>query len=526
MTQSRRSFMKKAGLGFLYLTTACTKADIYVGEFDFDDEDISSNPSNPSDPSDPSNPANPVNPANPSYRYSLRYKSWEEIYTQEVYNHYDAQFKNADDYTHKIYIDPTYQGGSSDGTIEQPFTSLLDVPNQSDTAYLIKRGTEHDISGEGYWKGLSRGDLMLGAYGEGEKPKLLGDRTLEMVGDRNLVRDIQFARIRMGKYGDPYSDDSIIFNCISDGSAQIVIWGRNNKIIGCEIKNKRVNGLFIQQGDLTRDSNTEVAYCYIHHVNQLWHGNGTPGGRIGQTPAGGDPIHIASRFRGHFWIHHNILDRSDTGNKFCFIVNTVEPAPVSGVFEYNHCLGPMSDPDSGNILYIDGHKDTPFDSIIVRNNIMVGTYDPYSDKWTSRGIFVQYAKVEVYGNLIKDVTIGITRHHNAGGDSYFYNNTLIDVRESPDISAVLAGVHNNIFSQSSIRISGDHVRGNNIFLNDPSTLPENVFVDPASEDYRLKENSPAINAGTWENYMDNNWNSDSLGNHVPQNNQINIGCFQ
>ena len=516
MTHSRRSFMKKAGLGFLYLTTACTKADIYVGEFDFDDEDLSSNPSDPSSPSDPSNPSAPSSPSAPSNNFSIYNKSWEEIYNQEVYSHYNAQFNNADDYTNKVYIDPTYQGGDSNGSLEKPFLSLLDVPEASDTAYLIKRGTSHDISGERYFS-FNSSDIMIGPYGDGSMPILTGNRQIEIRQPRCIVRDIHMSTIRVGTYNG-VADDCVLFNLILDGTSENVVLGRNCKIIGCEIKDNTVNGLFVQQRDMSKDSNMEIGYCHIHSINQLWFG--PP--RQPQTPAGGDPIHFGSSFRGHFWVHHNILDRSDTGNKFCFIINVKNEynVDVTGLFEYNICYGPMSDPSGGNILYFSGGG-RPFD-VIIRNNALIGSYDDVSETWTENAIYIKKSKVEIYGNFISDVNIAFTRSNNLGGDSYFYNNTVVDIKGDNILTAVLATLQNNILPSNKYYVGGGTQVRNNIYLDE---YPDDIFIE-SGYDYRLREGSPGLNSGEWKDFMDREWKNDLLGNNVPHDNTINIGCFQ
>ena len=46
------------------------------------------------------------------------------------------------------------------------------------------------VSGRfGYWR-ISVEDIMIGAYGEGDRPVLSGNRTITLMEDRNVVRDI------------------------------------------------------------------------------------------------------------------------------------------------------------------------------------------------------------------------------------------------------------------------------------------------------------------------------------------------
>ena len=148
------------------------------------------------------------------------------------------------------------------------------------------------VSGRfGHWR-ISVEDIKIGAYGEGDRPVLSGNRTITLMEDRNVVRDIHMSTIRFGGFGIPDREtaiDCILFNCVLDGTSENVALGRNMTIIGCEVYGNRVNGIFLQQRDWETYSNLEVGYNYIHTINQLWFGDGTPEGRIGQTPPGAIP---------------------------------------------------------------------------------------------------------------------------------------------------------------------------------------------------------------------------------------------
>ena len=183
----------------------------------------------------------------------------------------------------------------------------------------------------------------------------------------------------------------------------------------------------------------------------------------------------------------------------------------------------MSDPDTGNILYISGGSaEIPFESIIIRNNVMYGTYDDYSDTWTGAAIYVANARVEVYGNVIKDVNTVLTRSTNNGGDSYLYNNTVVNVKGNHVLSGYVKQMHNNIFPHSSYFVTGGTVQGNNVFIDQHGA--ENIFVEPQAGDYRLREGSPAINAGVWLDYMQ--YERDMRGVLVSRDDDIDAGALQ
>ncbi len=485
---SRRSFIKMACLGSIAIIKGCrSPEDSY-----------------------------PISEPGPKPYIPFRDITWEDIYTDEVYDHYNGIFPNENNYANKVYIDPEYKGGDSDGTIEKPLTSLLDIKTAKDTAYLVKRGTTHSIDGP-YRHTIAAENIMVGAYGEGQRPEIT-DRGIELKGLGNVFRDIVCDGVSLGSYGDPDGDESILFNVKTKG---IAVWSRNNKIIGCEVTEASTNGIFIQQRDMDQDSDMEIAYCYIHKINQLWFG--PP--RQNQTVASGDCIQLGTSFRGDFWLHHNILDRSDTGNKFCIICNIIGyDSPVTGTIENNLCFGPMSDPDSGNIIYLEQGDDYigPF---TIRNNILVGTYDDESGRWTGGGIVLRGASANIYGNIIKNVNTALSMSNDAGALNYFYNNTVVDITGQNIMSAPLTALHNNIFESNSYYI-GDAIQENNIFLDTESHKPENIFKAPEEEDYRLKKDSPAINAGVWKEYMHDNWEKDMLGHVIPHDDTIDIGAIQ
>ncbi|MFU8805223.1 MAG: hypothetical protein ACNA8W_15520, partial [Bradymonadaceae bacterium] len=287
--------------------------------------------------------------------YKVRNKEWAEVYTQAVHDHYDTVFNNETDYPSAIYVDPDYAGGNSDGTIERPFTSLEHVPETtSNVAFLIKRGTSHSLSSRVAFKG---DNIMVGAYGEGDRPHLDGSQGLECHGDDCLLRDLDIRSIRFGNYGGPWANNARMFNTRIHGTPEIVFFGVNNKAIGVEVLNNTKNAIFIQQRDLSLENHTEIGYSYIHTINQVWFPDGKP-----ETEASGDGIQF-NPYRGSYHIHNNIIDRSDTGNKFCIINNPGNNGfhPVYGLIEKNYLYGPKSYPSGGNVLYfgnVEGGNET------------------------------------------------------------------------------------------------------------------------------------------------------------------------
>lgn len=90
------------------------------------------------------------------------------------------EIKTEKDFENVIYIDPS--GSNGNGTIDSPFNSLNGITIQSNTAYLIKRGTilkekvgrlqaedSHRVLRDMIWN-----NNFIGAYGEGARPVVNG----------------------------------------------------------------------------------------------------------------------------------------------------------------------------------------------------------------------------------------------------------------------------------------------------------------------------------------------------------------
>lgn len=445
--------------------------------------------------------------------------TWSDLFTQEVYDDYNNIFNDETNYTNKVYIDPDYTGGDSDGTIEKPFLTIRDAPlSQNDTAYLVKRGTYHIYGFEhiSYDNcNINGSNVMLGAYGEGDPPHLDStNRHLNFRGPNFLVRDVKIASLVLGQYNNPTAKNGIVFN--TDIRA-VTVWSLNHKFIGCHFGPAGRNSFFCQMvGDVLAEGPNyiEVGYSLFEKANQVWLPDGKP-----ETEASGDAF-MLSNYAGTWHIHHSILDRSDTGNKFCIIVNphTNGDRPVNGIIENCYLEGPRMHPDGGacillgNIVVNNGSA-TNRHEIIIRNNIIQGTYCDIANTWTGAGIYANSAYMEVYGNIIKKTNYAA---RTGSSQSIVYNNTFVDMKNTNAsiLSLNTAKLYNNIFDRQHHASGTDSA--NNIYLDQIGTEPDDVFINPATEDYRLKANGPAVGASIWESWMDSDWTQDLLGNNIPQ----------
>ena len=453
----------------------------------------------------------------------LRNYDWSEWFTQEVYDYYDAQswVKNENDYPNKIYFDPTF-AGTSDGSINAPYKHIVDAPRQANTAYLFKRGTTMVMSDHRNFQTQCT-NIMVGAYGEGALPKVT-NYGFQFETDNCVIRDIDITYVQLGTINHA-ANNAVIFN---KRGGSMWSWSHGMRLIGSEITDTSTNGLFQQlrssNGSLNIQGHIEIAYCWIHKVNQLW----TPS--TGQWTASGDCI-IISLFRGTYHIHHNILDRSDTGNKQTLIINshTNGGHMVGGIIEDNLMYGPMGQPDGSSIIMLGNvvgenlPSPSAYHHSIIRRNVLIGT-DYQGSNWTGAALYATTTLCRVYGNILMD--LGYAAYIGSyNGQSEFWNNTVVKLKGTG--GAIVGTLHykyNNIFPSSNQGSSAQSGSGNNIDLS--VTSPTDVFLNYAEENFRLKTGSPAVDAGSYQSFMGSNYLTDIRGVSVPQNNNIDIGALQ
>ena len=227
-----------------------------------------------------------------------------------------------------IFIDPTHSG-PEDGSINNPFDSWDDVEFQNDCYYLQKRGTT--TVGNMAISGTS--GLVVGAYGTGPRPVITGvpgseTRILAINNSSNniLIENISFKgdttlanRPTAAVYFAPfYGDVSHItirncdirycYNGIRGGSgnftlSHLTIDSVNLNFIG-------EDGIF-----LTNTSNVTIKNSVIAGCNWDWHWDGHD-----LSESSGDGIQVSFDC-DNILLENVIIDRSQTGNKFCFIHN-------------------------------------------------------------------------------------------------------------------------------------------------------------------------------------------------------------
>jgi hypothetical protein len=404
-----------------------------------------------------------------------------------------------------VFINPNnISDNSRDGTLEHPFISFDEVSWKNNTTYALKRSTilrcgQIRIQADG---------VTLASYGDGQRPLIwCTDVTNEsgnrhaIISDWNGINDITIRDIEVTA-----PDASSCIRFLSDCQNMNVIncklhdsdWGlrsignNNLYIYNTEVYNISDDGMYIEA-----NNGIEIANCYVYDVNLNWHPPSTP-----ETEAGGDGIQFHNCNNWH--LHHNIVDRGNSGNKFCFISNNENQN--DGIVEYNILSGPYT---NGSCIYFHNGR-----NIIVRYN--------YFKAPALSPIFTHSTDILIYGNIFD----GLDGPAITTASARFYNNVFYQMPiciQGGNIEAV-----NNVFdiTESSKAFQVDNLSSsNNLFVTGTPTNgsfsgnPE--FVNPASGDFHIRENSDCIDKGISLGIP-----FDMEGNPIPQGANPDIGVFE
>lgn len=429
-----------------------------------------------------------------------------------------------------IYIDPSYTGSQQNGSQQYPYTSWNSVAWTNGTTYLQKAGTTFNTSGSLII--TSKNNITLGSYGSGNKPKIISSgastsKVIDITSCYNMIiTGLEVAsttgQVTAGIIIDGTgSSNNLIDNCITrdvQWGIRILTTSAGNRILNTEVYNTQDDGIYIKD---TPD--IEIGYCNIYNVNLKYFVNPD------QSYSSGDNIQIASTNSHNFNVHHNTLDHSSTGNKFCFIAWGNN---YTGTLEHNTMIGNSSQVTS--CVYLSPTTGT----VTVRyNSITNGNY----------GIYSYVANFRVYYNKFtsnKTAISVLNNYHLLAENNIFYNNINVAVS---GLSGSQVISKNNIFyisgSSKAYSTNGSLTSDYNTFntqysgfINGYSTLAgwrsasgqdmhsmvaNPQFVNPSTGDFRLQQSSPCINAGTVCGYV-----QDFFNNPVPSGNSSDIGYHE
>ncbi|MBN1998362.1 right-handed parallel beta-helix repeat-containing protein [candidate division KSB1 bacterium] len=416
-------------------------------------------------------------------------------------------YKLEDPPSYTVYIDPENDTSSqTKGTKDNPHKSLDGVRWVPGLTIAFKRGTTFKTNRQIV---IECDNITLMSYGEStERPVVQStEETHAVVGHWQGVKN---AVIRDLEIFSMNGTASITFNPADDGNSNISVincklhgggWGlRSMGTDGLLVENTEVfdtkdDGIFIRW-----DDNIEICFCYVHDVNKNWKPPHTP-----ESDAGGDAVQLADS--RHWHVHHNVLDRSSSGNKFAFISNN--PDQREGILEFNKLVGPRVD---GSSIYIgDGS------GLIIRYNIITDC--------PGNPLYSHASELKIYGNVI--TRLGGPIFISASG--YIFRNTFHDVGRIAQGGRLF--IESNIFSfTSSGQKDYNHIdvliESNNLYAGAASAASKSFtgnpdFVSIDEDNFRLGEESDAIDRGT-----DTEMEYDFDGTKIPQGNGPDVGAFE
>lgn len=251
------------------------------------------------------------------------------------------------------YIDPSAETDGS-GTELSPYNTWSSVPFVSNNVNWLQKSGTTAIFTSGF-KSINANNVHIGTYGGTERAKILVNNTYTQyfIESRKklIIENFEIENTYQdenGQYGGSAirvrdGEGSWIYNCklhgfgggvlLSPTSLNPVVAWKNCKILFTEVYDMALDGLFINCV-----SDIEIAHCYIHHVNLMYHYNTSEA----VSPGDGIQIQYTEVADGdylRFNIHHNTIDRRDSGNKFCLIFGAgTLVRKYEGLVKYNEFM--------------------------------------------------------------------------------------------------------------------------------------------------------------------------------------------
>lgn len=439
-----------------------------------------------------------------------------------------------------VYIDPSNTASGQNGSIQNPYSSWNQVSFINGNSYLQKRGTIFNTSG-----GISlnnKSNITIGAYGTGAKPVIKSTsataRIIRLSNSSNCtIKNLELSSTDdfLGAIGigiDGTSPNALIDSCHIHSCEWGVSMFTAVGTSGIRILNTEIHGTG-DDGIYGRDmKNLEIGNCNIYDVNKKYLTNPN------QSYSPGDCIQLVGNQSTTnalvVNIHHNTLDHSSTGNKFCIII-------VGDYYSGNISNNTMVAGSSTSLMYLWHTTGT----ITVRNNVLKGGgYAIYSYVHdlqvhynkiinTRQGIMVlpsylTQTSLTAYNNVFYNNVYACITISNSGSPLVSKNNAFYLIGSSAKAystgAAPVASNYNNFNIQRSGFInsystltSWRSASGNdmNSYIGDP------MFVSPANNNFSLQPGSACINAGTNVNLQ-----TDFFGTPVPQGSTPDIGHYE
>lgn len=428
----------------------------------------------------------------------------------------------------QVYINPDYTGEVSNGSEAQPWKDLSFLEGAlkefaPNTEYLFKRGTELDISWT-YMKISSAApptNIKLGAYGEGEvRPSLVSrqkgrsDAILQLgpTAENVWIEGLEISyegtfpwnHTLIDAGGASHATNIVIRdNELHHGGDGIRLWGASADNSHWYILENHIHDINTDGIIMNFAHNIEVGHNIIERVNTgfLQYVQEEPYDPVycpeGRCP--GDAIQLING--NNNWVHHNIIDRHQIGNKFGIILTATSAHapgtnPTGTIVECNTLAGPAATGGGGVSMFLAGHDD-----MHVRYNTILPPH--------TGAMRATVNHMYIYGNIISGGLDGIRVLRMTAGltDNHIFNNVFYGIHSRGTNAHVFGHgrATNNIFYNApEVNVVGSNIQGShNLYLTDNDTFGDNnvvgvdpLFVDAENGDFHLQAESPAINAGT------------------------------
>jgi len=395
-----------------------------------------------------------------------------------------------------VFIDPTANNSSQAGTKENPITRWEQLTFAANTSYFIKRGTALIAPGTLI---DDQPGILFGAYGIGNKPVISVETTVNCLKLRDcdgyVLSDLELtSSTDPNRILESYSNNFIINNCIiSHAGMGMRGSGDDGKILYTTFHDVNRDGIYLTNNAL----NIEIGNCHFYNINMRYMENEP---NTGYGEATGDAIQFESITCTGARIHHNIMDRHNTGHKFNLIINGYRDGVPSTdiIIEDNVFYGPKATAQQpGSSLYIAA------DDMTIRNNQILDSPTAYDHRSTENVWF--------YKNLIKNAKVGVMAGKNC---LYVENNTFLNVDEVAGMwkEGICGSFLNNLViwknsgQKTGVLYGGVDIRNNAYNLMPDDNNSDRVIIEYCTDcnvidalgidqDYIPLDGSPLIDAG-------------------------------
>jgi len=337
------------------------------------------------------------------------------------------------------YIDPSAAVNGNGLTEETPFNTWTVFANLGGyNKFLQKRGTTY-TSATGIFRNFN-GPCYMGVYGSGTDYAYIeagASTSSDFVSSygRLIIQDYDIKGYRTGGLGTEVGvglrvrsatsgsvTNHIVYHCRVhgfqygiDGYMPSGSYQYGMKVLHCEIYDTARDGMY---PNATTDM--ELAYNYIHDVNNAWYidqdqrYSSADGIQINFANINYPTVHMTAS------LHHNTIDRSSTGNKFCMLWNE-QMNDESVLCFNNHFICPVygtyaGHPVSSIYTSFQSATDSDTSNTEIYNNRFEG------GEYGVRNYCRLYSKI--HHNIFNNQLIGIAT--GTGNAVQIYNNVFHD----------------------------------------------------------------------------------------------------